>query len=75
MEDYLYQPLRKKTKKPTSMADTEWDILDRKAFGTIKLCLAASVAFNISKEMGTEGLMSELAKLYENPQPQIRYFL
>ena len=80
MEDYLYQrdlyqPLSKKTKKLTSMTDTEWDILDRKAFGTIQLCLAASVAFNISKETTIEGLMSILVKLYENPWPQIRYFL
>ena len=59
MEDYLYQrdlylPLSGKTKKPMSMTATEWDILDRKALGTIRLCLAASVAFNISKEMETE---------------------
>lgn len=72
MEDFLYQrdvyqPLSGKTKKLISMTDTKWDILDRKALGTIKLCLAASVAFNISNEMTTEGLMSTLAKLYEKP--------
>ena len=55
MEDYLYQrdlylPLSGKTKKPTSMIDTEWNILDRKALGTIWLCLVASIAFSISKE-------------------------
>ena len=58
MEDYLYQrdlhlPLSRKTKKPMSMTDTEWDILDRKALGTLRLFLAASVAFNISKETMT----------------------
>ena len=62
MEDYLYQkdlylPLSGKTKKSTAMTDVEWNILDRKALGTIWLCLAASVAFNISKETTTEGLM------------------
>ena len=36
MEDYLYQkyiylPLRKNLKKMTSMIETEWDFLDRKA--------------------------------------------
>eukprot|EP00253_Pinus_taeda_P021401 PITA_21401 len=72
MEDYLYQidlyqPLSGKAKKLTSMTDTEWDILDRKALGTIWLCLTASVAFNISKETTTKGLMSTLAKLYEKP--------
>ena len=56
MEDYLYQkdlylPLSRKTKKPAAMIDTEWNILDRKALGTVRLCLAASVAFNILKEI------------------------
>ena len=50
MEDYLYLPLSGKTKKLMSMTDTEWDILDRKALGTIRLCLVVSVEFNISKE-------------------------
>jgi len=72
MGDYLYQrdlyqPLRGKTKKSMSMIDTKWDILDRKALGTMRLCLAALVAFNISKEMTKKGLMSTLAKLYEKP--------
>ena len=58
MEDYLYQkdlylPLSGKTKKPMSMTDIKWDILDRKALGTIQLCLVASIAFNISKETTT----------------------
>ena len=54
MEDYLYQkdpfiPLGGIEKKPMDMKDEEWEILDRKALGTIRLSLAASVAFNISK--------------------------
>jgi hypothetical protein len=53
MEDYLYQkdlflPLSGVVKKPTAMKDEEWEILDRKALGTIRLSLAASVAFNNS---------------------------
>ena len=80
MEDYLYQrdlylPLSGKTKKPTSMTDTEWDILDKKALGTIRLCLAALVAFNISKETTTQGLMLALAKLYEKPSASNKVFL
>ena len=80
MEDYLYQkdlylPLSRKINKPMSMTDTEWDILDRKALGTIQLCLAVSVAFNISKEMTTEGLMLTLAKLYEKPSASNKVFL
>eukprot|EP00253_Pinus_taeda_P003136 PITA_03136 len=80
MEYYLYQrdlylPLSGKTKKPMSMTDTEWDIIDRKAIGTIRLCLVALVAFNISNEMKTEGLMSALAKLYEKPSSSNKVFL
>ena len=70
MEDYLYQkdlylPLSGKTKKPATMTDAEWNILDRKALGTVRLCLVASVAFNILKETTTEGLIKALVKLYE----------
>ena len=70
MEDYLYQKdlylsLGEKSKQPVAMKDEEWEVLDRKALGTIRLCLASSVAFNISKEITTEGVMSALSKLYE----------
>ena len=67
MEDYLYQkdlflPLSGVAKKPASMKDKEWEILDRKVLGTIRLSLAASVAFNILKEKKTKGLMDALPK-------------
>ena len=44
MENYLYQkdlwqPLEGKTKKLIAMSDEDWDILDRKALGTIRLHL------------------------------------
>ena len=58
-----------------SMNDTERDIIDKKALGTIRLCLAASVAFNISKETTTEGLMSTFAKLYEKTSTSNKVFL
>ena len=66
MEDYLYQkdlflPLSGVEKKPVAMKDEEWDILDRKALGTIRLSLEASVAFNISKEKITKDFMDVLA--------------
>ena len=68
MEDYLYQkdlflPLSGVAKKPTTMKDEEWEILDRKALGTIRLSLAASVAFNILKENTTKNFMDALAKI------------
>ena len=54
MEYYLYKkdlflPLGGITKKPTAMKDEEWEVLDRKALGTIRLSLVASMAFNILK--------------------------
>jgi hypothetical protein len=54
MEDYLYQedlflPLGGIENKPTAMKDKEWEVLDRKALRTIRLSLAASMAFNILK--------------------------
>jgi hypothetical protein len=63
--------------KEVNMAtkDEEWDILDRKALGTIRLSLAVSVAFNISKEKTTKGLMDALAKLYEKPSTSNKVFL
>ena len=80
MEDYLYQkylylPLSGKTKKSAAMTNVEWNILDRKALGIVRLCLAALVAFNISKEKTTEGLMQTLAKLYEKPSASNKVFL
>jgi hypothetical protein len=80
MEDYLYQkdlflPLGRVAKKPTAMKDEEWEILDGKALGTIRLSLAALVAFNISKEKTTKDLMDALAKLYEKPSASNKVFL
>jgi hypothetical protein len=54
--------------------DEEWEVLDIKELGMIRLCLVASVAFNISKEKTTKDLMKALDKIYENPQPPTRYF-
>jgi hypothetical protein len=59
----------------TAMKDKEWDILDRKALGMIRLSLAASVAFNISKEKTMKDLMDVLAKLYEKPLLSNKVFL
>jgi hypothetical protein len=80
MEDYLYQkdlflPLGGIEKNSTSMKDEEWEVLDRKALGTIRLSLAVSVAFNISKEKTTKELMDALAKLYEKPSVTNKVFL
>jgi hypothetical protein len=80
MEDYLYQkdlflPLSGVAKKSVAMKDEKWEILDRKALGTIQQSLAALVAFNISKEKTTKVLMDALAKLYEKPSTSNKVFL
>ena len=48
---------------------------DKKALGTIKICLALSMAFNISKEKTREGVMSALMKLYEKLSASNKVFL
>ena len=60
MEDYLYQKdlymsLGGKAKQLAAMKDEEREVLDRKALGTIRLFLALSVAFNVSKEKNNRG--------------------
>ena len=67
--------IEKKATKPAAMKDEEWNLLDRKALGTIRLCLAVSVAFNISKEKTTEDVMKALGKLYEKPLASNKVFL
>ena len=59
MEDYLYQkdiflPLGGIEKNSTTTKDEEWKVLDRKALGMRQLILAASIAFNVSKEKTTK---------------------
>ena len=80
MEDYLYQKdlyilLSKKVNKPSSMKIAKWDLLDRKALGTIWLCLASSVLFNVSKEKTTKDPIDALGKLYEKPSASNKIFL
>ena len=69
----MYLPLGGKVKQSVTMKDEEWEVLDRKVLGTIRLCLALSIAFNL--EMTTEGVMSALAKLYEKPSAYNKVFL
>lgn len=73
IEDYLYQkdlyrPLLGKEKgKKTGECNEDWDVLDRKALGVIRLSLSKSVTHNILKEKTTEELMEALKKMYEQP--------
>jgi hypothetical protein len=80
MEDYLYQkdiflPLSETEKNLMAMKDEEWEVIDRKSLGMIRLTLEASVAFNISKENTMKEVMDALAKLYEKPSASNKVFL
>jgi hypothetical protein len=57
------------------MKDEEWEVLDKTTLGTIRLSLAVSVAFNISKENTMKEMMEALAKLYEKPLTSNKVFL
>ena len=67
IEDYLFQkdlylPL---VEKPKDMKDSDWQLLDRKALGTVRLTLSKYVAFNIKNEKTTASLMAFLPRMYE----------
>jgi hypothetical protein len=60
MEDYLYQkdlflPLSGVAKKPTTMKDEEWEILDRKALGTIRTEPGSVGGFQYLERKDNEG--------------------
>jgi hypothetical protein len=62
-------------KKSMAMKDEEWEVLDINALGTIRLSLATSVAFNISKEKTKKELMDVLDKMYEKSSASNKVFL
>lgn len=74
MKDF-YLPLEGVAKKPSSMIDDEWSLLDMNALVVIRLSLTSSVVFNVSKEKITKDLMDALKKLYENPSASNKVFL
>ena len=79
MEDYLYQKdlylsFGGKEKQSTAMKDEEWEVLDRKALGTIRMFLDLSMDFNILKEKTTKGVMNALGKIYKKQLASIKVF-
>ncbi|RYA47032.1 hypothetical protein DD606_23905 [Enterobacter cloacae complex sp. GF14B] len=80
IEDYLYQkdlylPLGGLAKKPATMVDEAWIILDQKALGTIRLSLVSTMAFNVSEMKTTEELMKSLDDFYEKLSASNKVFL
>lgn len=77
-KDYLYQKNLYKPllgKKPDSMEEDEWTLLDRQVLGDIRLTLARNIAFNIAKETTTSGLMVALSNMYEKPSVVNKVYL
>ena len=71
----LWKPLEGKKKNQGSMSNDDYNLLDRKALGSIQLCLAQSVTFNITKMKMMEELMETLATVYEKPSTSNKIFL
>ena len=70
IEDYLYEKklhLPLLGKKPDSMEEEEWSLLDRQVLGVIRLTLTKSVAHNVVKKKTTMDLMKALSSMYEKP--------
>ena len=68
IEDYLYGKklhLPLLGKKPKSMDEEEWSVLDRQVLGVIQLTLTRSNAHDIVKEKTTTDLMKVLSSMYE----------
>ncbi|KAL8148630.1 hypothetical protein AgCh_005839 [Apium graveolens] len=69
----LHEPLE--GKKPDSMDEKAWNLLDRQALGVVRLTLARNVAYNIVKEMTTYGLIKSLSNMYEKPSASNKVYL
>ena len=70
IEDYLYGKklyLSLLGRKPDSMEEEEWSLLDRQVVGVIRLTLTRSNAHNVMKEKTTVDLMKALSSMYEKP--------
>ena len=52
-------------KKPDSMEEEEWSLLNRQVLGVIQLTLTRSIAHNVVKEKTTMDLMKALSIMYE----------
>lgn len=56
--------LEGKAKKPSMMANEEWETLDKKAKATIFLSLSNNVLFNVTVEMTTKVVWDKLTDMY-----------
>jgi hypothetical protein len=69
MHDFLVQQgmvkaLLGKSKKPVTISNEEWEEIDARALGAIRLCLDDDVMFNIVRENTTTSLWTKMEILY-----------
>ncbi|KAL6538567.1 hypothetical protein OROGR_012555 [Orobanche gracilis] len=60
----LKKALDGKSKKPDTMTDEQWDVLDEKALSSIQLCLSKEVLREVAKEKNVAALWLKLENLY-----------
>lgn len=71
----IYLPLRKKVKsKPINMNDVDWEILDRKDLGIVRLCSGTTIAFKISEEKTTKGFIERFSNMHEKHSTSNKVF-
>ena len=75
LSEGFMEAVRRKNQESRIMSNDEWDLLDRKALGSIWLCLAPSVDLNITKTKKIEDLIKTLVILYEKPYASNKIFL
>ena len=76
IEDYLYQkklyqPLL--GKKPDNITEDDWNLLDRRAIGVIRLTLSKIVAFNIVRKRPRRVLWRLSPVCMRSHQPQTKF--
>jgi len=57
------------------MKQEEWNLLDRKTLGVIRLTLAKNIAFNIINEKTIAGLMKALSDMYKKSSAANKVYL
>jgi hypothetical protein len=71
----LQKTLAGKSKKPESITDEDWEVLDARALSIIRLCLADEVFVYIAEEKTTIGLWTKLKSLYMKKNLSNKIFL
>jgi len=61
--------------KPSETSQDEWDVMDQKAKGLIRLCLADSILLNVHEEKTVKTLLKKLGDIYQGKSLVNKLFL